>query len=244
MDRELTGSDERVLLESLLDSPDLKSFLARLTALCESRLSAALDSAVHCSVTVYRDLRGYTVVAGDDVAGNMDEIQYSGGQGPCLQALRTGTRVLTSDLLADTRWPGYAVAMCRTGIRSVLAQPVPLRQSASAVLNCYSPLLGAFEDRGLLDRVESLTRMASTSLMLAVRIGTEADQAADLRAVLESRTAINLATGVIMAQTGRSQKQALDLLRRASNHRNRKLREIAAEILARFGDTVPDTYFH
>ncbi|MDQ0769321.1 AmiR/NasT family two-component response regulator [Pseudarthrobacter defluvii] len=65
----------------------------------------------------------------------------------------------------------------------------------------------------------------------------------DLAAALESRTAIDLAAGIIMAQTGCSQKEAINILMKASSNRNEKLRDVALSVLARFNGAVPTTHF-
>jgi AmiR/NasT family two-component response regulator len=80
-------------------------------------------------------------------------------------------------------------------------------------------------------------------VLLAVRFENESDKSSDLAAALESRTAIDLAAGVIMAQSGCSQEKAIDVLKTASMNRNVKLRDIATSILARFDDADPKTYF-
>ncbi len=61
----------------------------------------------------------------------------------------------------------------------------------------------------------------------------------DLEAALQGRTAINLACGVIMAQNRCSQAEAMEILTRVSNNRNRKLRDVATELVENLsGDTV------
>jgi len=55
----------------------------------------------------------------------------------------------------------------------------------------------------------------------------------------ESRTAINLACGVIMAQNRCSQAEAMDILTKVSSNRNQKLRDVAAELIEQLtGDRV------
>jgi hypothetical protein len=60
---------------------------------------------------------------------------------------------------------------------------------------------------------------------------------------LKTTGAIDLAAGVIMAQTGCGQKQAVNILMKASNNRNEKLRDVALSVLARFDGTAPRTHF-
>jgi hypothetical protein len=232
-----TGSEE--LLDLFLESNDLVTFLQRLSAVAARDLSGTDD--VHCSVTVARDRRKETIANSDELAAAMDEIQYSCGEGPCTDAVNTGHSIDVSDLFNDDRYPRYRKAMEAKGIHSIFATPIPLPTAsrASAALNCYSSEPG-FDRQG---RAEELAALAAKSVLLAVRFENESDRAADLAAAMESRTAIDLAAGVIMAQSGCSQEKAIDVLKTASMNRNVKLREVATSILARFDDADPTTYF-
>jgi AmiR/NasT family two-component response regulator len=60
---------------------------------------------------------------------------------------------------------------------------------------------------------------------------------------MQNRTTIDLACGVIMAQNRCSQDEAIALLTKASSHRNQKLRDLAAEVLARVSDGAVNTHF-
>jgi AmiR/NasT family two-component response regulator len=53
------------------------------------------------------------------------------------------------------------------------------------------------------------------------------DEVADLRAVLETRPTIDQAKGMLIAEHGCSPDEAFDMLSHASQHYNRKVRDIA-----------------
>ena len=53
-----------------------------------------------------------------------------------------------------------------------------------------------------------------------------------LRTALESRDAIEQAKGIIMATSGCDPDTAFDMLRQQSQHENRKLRDVAVELVA------------
>lgn len=80
--------------------------------------------------------------------------------------------------------------------------------------------------------VETYSYHASKALRRAVRISQLAEAKAHLLAAMESRTAIDLATGAIMAQNRCSQETAIKILTIASSTRNVKLRDIAASVVA------------
>ena len=68
-----------------------------------------------------------------------------------------------------------------------------------------------------------------------MRLAQLAEDRDNLAAALESRTIIDLATGIIMAQNNCNQETAIKVLRSASNTRNRKLRDVAALLVASVG---------
>ncbi|WP_139346626.1 GAF and ANTAR domain-containing protein [Sinomonas mesophila] len=233
------------LLDLFLDSADLAAFLARVSELAARALSApGAEGTVHCSVTVGRENRRDTVGSSDEAAAAMDERQYASGQGPCSEAVSTQRAVYVPDLRTDRRYPRYTAALADSDLRSVFAAPIPLPASskADAALNCYSSAVDGFPPE-LQGRVAELAGLVSKTIHLAVKFASEADRSSDLAAALESRTAINLAVGVIMAQSGYSQAQAIEVLKAASNHRNIKLRDVAAAVLARFDEEGPTTSF-
>jgi hypothetical protein len=159
-----------------------------------------------------------------------------------MEALRMGHPVEVLDLWNETRWPAYTKAMAGRPMCSILAVPIALKTSAAAALNCYSPHPGPVPDE-VRNTLLALTTTAARAVALSVKLQTQAEKAADLAAAMESRTAIDLAAGVIMAQTGCNQKQAVEILMKTSSNRNVKLRDVALSVLARFNGTTPTTHF-
>ena len=237
-----SGSEVHEFIDLLLASDSLHSFLGRLAEVCSEDLSSART--IHCSVTVVHERRRDTVGASDGLAAALDAIQYGTGEGPCQDAAITGQPVLVEHLQEDLRYPRFWRAMAPTGIQSVFATPIPLPAScrAGAALNCYSPVVAGFSayDR---QRARELASLASKSVLLAVRIARAQDRAAELEAALESRTAVDLALGVIMARTGCSESHAVEILTTASMNRNADLRDVAASVLAQFDTVGPTTGF-
>ncbi|MGT2461478.1 GAF and ANTAR domain-containing protein [Sinomonas atrocyanea] len=170
------------------------------------------------------------------------ELQCQAEEGPGTAALRLGHTIQVYDLAEDDRWPAYSEVALAAGIRSVLSVPIALEPGAQAVLNCYAEEPATL-DAGVSAGAENFAEVASSPLRLTLMMEAERERAADLKAALDSRTAINLATGVVMAQSGCSQEQAVDVLRRASVNQNSKLRHVASQILARFGEECPATHF-
>ena len=233
------AEDEQQLLELVLDSPEIASFLTELAIMTASCLSSQ-DDFVECGVTVLRDKRPAVVASSDARAASLDEIQNGFGDGPCLTALRENTTILIPDLMAEERWHHYAEAALDYGVRSILAVPLDLAGEAQGVANLYSRRPNGFSDLDILT-AENFVANASRSLRLALGMARLKGVHDDLVAAMQSRTIIDMAVGVIMAQNGSSQDDAVRILTRASNSRNIKLRDVASTVVDSVGRQEPDS---
>ena len=54
---------------------------------------------------------------------------------------------------------------------------------------------------------------------------------------------IDLAVGILMGRNRCSQEEAVEILKTASNHRNVKLRDLAADLIASVSSAPPTTSF-
>ncbi|CAA9223529.1 MAG: hypothetical protein AVDCRST_MAG83-683 [uncultured Arthrobacter sp.] len=214
----------------VLESTDVSEFLTDLSVLAAARLSPP-GTELECSTTLIRPRKAGTVAGSSPRAARMDEFQYRAGEGPCLEAARTQQTVYAGDLGRETRWPGYRKATAGSGIGSVLGVPIPLDGEAAASLNLYSAFPDGFDAKAR-QAAESFARQASRALRLAVRIAALTDTAQNLRVAMRSRTTINLAAGIVMAQNRCSHETAIDILMKASSIRNTKLREVATAVVA------------
>jgi transcriptional regulator with GAF, ATPase, and Fis domain len=211
----------------LLDTDTLDGFL---DALAHHALDLA-PGADGCGVTLERQGRPVTVSSAGPSASKLDEAQYGQDDGPCLQAMRTGRTVSVPDTLRETRWDGYPAYAAACGARSSLSLPIAPRTHTAGALNLYAPAPNAFDDVDL-DALRQLAAQATGAIALAQRIADAKEFAADLQTALQSRTVIDQAMGVIMGQQRCTPDQAFDVLRAASQHRNVKLRDLCAELIA------------
>ncbi|WP_115788190.1 GAF and ANTAR domain-containing protein [Arthrobacter silvisoli] len=226
----------------LLDTPDVEAFLTEL-----ARHSAAMlgspEARVFCGVTMLRHRSAVTVASSDERARLLDELQYQFAEGPCLTASRTGVRIHIPDIEKDETWPEYNEAAAANGIRSVLALPFQLPEdTAKAGLNLYSESVHGF-DEAAIQRASDYVQQASKGLRLAVLIAQHSQAAANLRAAMTSRTVIDVATGIIIAQNRCSQAEAVEIIKRASSNRNIKLRDVAQAIVDKAGGGPIATHF-
>ncbi|MEW9870792.1 GAF and ANTAR domain-containing protein [Arthrobacter sp. HS15c] len=230
---ELRPPSQTLLVDHLQDlvlkTEDVKDMLDELARF--SAVTLADPAVAFCSITLIQRKKPVTVARSEDSAVRLDESQYSAGDGPCLTAIRQQVVVHVPDLANEKRWPAYTATALEAGIGSSLSVPLLLEGEAEAGLNLYSTRSHGFTGDDI-SMVETYSYHASKALRLAVRISQLAEAKAHLIAAMESRTTIDLATGIIMAQNRCSQDTATKILKIASSTRNLKLRDIAASVVA------------
>jgi hypothetical protein len=166
-----------------------------------------------------------------------DALQHATGEGPCLDAIAHRSVFYAEDLVGELRWPNFSPQAVDVGIRSVLALPLSGDVTFGAV-NLYAALPIAF---GVIDRAKAsiLASLANFALTVAHSHEDEERRALNFQAALSSRQIIGEALGILMERERITAEQAFDVLRRASQHLNIKLREVAQELVDTGVD--PDT---
>jgi GAF domain-containing protein len=229
------------LHEELLNSSDVEEFLAELARVSARNLSEPGDE-VLCGITLLRQRKAATVASSGAAAQAISQFECRSSDSPGMAASVDQLTAHIPDLEQEDRWPGYAEALLSHGIRSVLAIPFQLEGETKATLVLYSHRSGRFEGR-IMETAEDFVRQTSLALRLAVRFAHYSETAAHLRATLETRTVIDMAVGIIMAQNRCSQQEAFDLLKAASSTRNSKLRNVAAAVVSALGQGPAQTHY-
>jgi hypothetical protein len=166
----------------------------------------------------------------------VDTMQYTTGQGPCLDAISQGTSVYASDLLTDPRWPAFGPMAAEAGMRSLLSFCLAGDVTLGA-LNLYAQVPHAFRAT---DRATGLIFATHAGVALAAAeeledateaLAVEIEKLQNLHGALASRQVIGRAEGILMQRELITADQAFDLLRRASQQLNTKLREVAQHVV-------------
>jgi hypothetical protein len=224
------------LQDLVLENAGLDEFLQELSGAIAEFGASVAGCRVLSSVRLIRT-RMPAVTAGSDPAALALERLQDRTAGPALEALESGQAALldgsATEGNAGARLDRYRSTAARWGIRSALSVPVALDEGAAAALTYLAAEPHAF-DGGAAASCEAFAATAGKSMRLAVRLGSVQDMNRDLLQAMKSRTIINLASGILMAQSRCSQAEALTLLSKVSNNRNVKLRLVAEEILRRF----------
>jgi len=180
------------------------------------------------------DGRPETAASTSEIVLEVDARQYATGDGPCLDALRH-RRINSVDAReAMKRWPEFAGSAAQVGMHSFLASPLIAAGEAIGSLNLYSDSPDGFD--ALDDALVGLFSGQASVALANARLYRTARRLSDqLQEALGSRAVIEQAKGVLMAQHGVRPEVAFDLLRDRSQRENRKLRDVAHEIVDAIG---------
>ena len=191
----------------------------------------AVPGAEAAGVTVVRGSNYRTLAPSSEWVRQVDAIQYEQRSGPCVDAIVSETTFRTGDLERDPRWPAFGKrAAVEVGVHSMLAMRLFIddgrREDTIGALNLYSTQYEAFSPI-----CEMLGCVFATHAAIALDGARTSQEAINLAVAQESNREIGMAMGVLMSRHRLTQSQAFDLLRMASQHTHRKLREIASDVV-------------
>ncbi len=164
---------------------------------------------------------------------HLDDLQITLGQGPALDAAASGELVLEPDLAGVPlhRWPVFTPAALELGVRAVFAVPLQIGAIRLGVLLAYRDVPGPLDGGPLADML-ALADAATTALLghSASSMGVPvwlSGQPSGYRAQ------VHQATGMISAQLGVAQAEALIRMRGHAFTQGRSLTAVAADVVAR-----------
>ena len=177
--------------------------------------------------------------ATSDSMKQLEDLEISLRQGPCLDAYRDVQQVLVEDLRAmNARWPKVAPEAVDMGLLAAYAFPLRLRGDCIGALNLYRGTTGEFRDDDV--RLAQAFADVATIGILQERTVTRAEQRAEqLQAALSSRVLIEQAKGIIAERHDVSIQEAFDALRRHARDNNRKLRDVCQAVVDRGDPLTP-----
>ena len=159
-----------------------------------------LPETVHCGVTIITEGEPATFVSTSMPPEVLDETQYAGGDGPCMEAIRARDVVISHDLAGESRWPAWRRRAAAHDVRCVLSYPFDVDSLTLGALNLYGERAYAFSDD-----VPIVTMLVAdhASLLLRARM---------------QQFEVERAIGIVMAQRGCPPRQALRHLREAATN--------------------------
>ena len=157
-----------------------------------------------------------------DLPRQVDALQSSTGQGPCLDAAYKQRTVKVADMSTERRWPAFAKGALALGAGSMLSFQLFVVGDTLGALNLYSRKANAFNDEsehaGLLVAAHAAVAFA------------EAQKSTQLHGALSNRDVIGQAKGILMERYKITADQAFVLLARASSDTNVKLVRAAEQL--------------
>lgn len=195
-----------------------------------ARLS--IPSMEHVGVSILdHDGRAVTKVATSDLVIELDNLQSSLDEGPCLDSLRGSTVVSAPSIHLDQRWPRYAPPAVQLGLKAQLAVRLSLGERGTlGGLNMYST-----GSEHIDPQAPALADLFATHAALALGRALEIN---DLHQALRTREVIGQAVGLLMQRYGLDPDGAFGFLVRSSSHSNTKVREIARQLVERHSTDV------
>jgi len=183
-----------------------------------------------------RTAASHPLCSTDDISEQLEELQLTLGEGPCVDAFLDGSAVLTPDLLTgqlQDRWAVFADAALEAGARAVFALPLQVGAISPGVLDLYADVPTVLGPDQLADALAFAD--LATLLLLDARIdGTGGPAPADrgFEDLDGYRAEIDQATGILTVQLGIGIDEAFVRLRAHAYMRGRRLADVAADIVA------------
>jgi GAF domain-containing protein len=164
-----------------------------------------------------------SIGATDELPHELDELQYTLNEGPCIDAALNEVLVRTNDFRHETRWPAYSGAVQKLGVLSGMSFRLYTHERTAGALNLfgYQPTDWDAEQQtiGMV-----LAAHAAAALMAS-------HQSENLQSAVASRDRIGQAKGIIMERFDVDDVRAFDMLRRLSQESNTTLVEIAQRVI-------------
>ena len=219
---------------TLRDADDLLEVLQRTVDMAVK----IVPGATNAGITVAVSGPPFTAAATNSLTLQVDARQYAAGDGPCLQAARTGEIVLVDLTTSPQQWPEFTTDAREVGVQSVLALPLGADTVRLGALNIYGPKIDAFSDRHvallrvLTEQISRTVAEYATTLAEYATTLAATELEAQLRQALVSRAPIEQAKGILMAVHHCTTDEAFDQLRTQSQDTNTKLHDVATAFVA------------
>ncbi|EFL28276.1 antar domain protein [Streptomyces himastatinicus ATCC 53653] len=220
MDWESFAEQLAVMARDLLAQDSVDGTLERITE-CAVEIVEGCDAA---GILVLHGKRVETLAPTDGLVVRSDQLQERTGEGPCFDAaLRSEPVYRIKDFSEpQERWPEFGSRAREMGVGSMMGFLLYTREEELGSLNLYSRSAGVFTKGS-----ETAGWLLASHAAVAFSSARTADQ---LQQALSTRHTIGEAMGILMERLKISEDDAFSVLRRVSQERNIKLRDIARQV--------------
>ncbi|SCL34226.1 GAF domain-containing protein [Micromonospora nigra] len=204
-----------------------------LRRVCGAAVQTLSASGAGVAMMAGQGIRG-VYAASDPSAERLEELQFTLGEGPCLDAYASRRPVLVPELTdsAMTRWPIYAPTAHDTGVRAVFAFPLQAGAARLGVLDVFRDHTGELKPEELRQAL-LLAEITVGALLDRHEQNGDRISPVDLDEAIEGRAELFQAQGMVMVQLGVSIEEAMVRMRAYAYADNRRLSEVAHDIVAR-----------
>lgn len=189
----------------------------------------AIDEVDACGVTVLREGKPVSIMPGSAPYSELEQYQYEHSDGPLMQSMRCREVVVVASTATEQQWDGYPALAAKRGVAASLCLPLVVGEQVLGAITLYAS--GEYDFSPARRLAELVSDLASTALSCMNTHSERTQLNGQLQEALSSRAVIEQAKGMLMAQRGYSADEAFNVLRRSSQHRNIKLREIAGVVV-------------
>lgn len=224
------------LTDTLTAGYDVLDLLTRLAEGCVELLG------VDAAGVLLTDRQGRlrTAAASNETVRLLELFQLQTDHGPCPESFRTGRPVDSPDLDLDAdRWPELVHHARHNGYRAVHAHPMQLRDETVGALNLFSRSTGPMPDAEL-HVAKALSGVATISILRERALAGRDELAGQLQVALESRVLVEQAKGVLSERRGLEPDQVFAALRSHARRHNRRLSDVAGDVVAGHLDPTAD----
>ena len=232
-ERESREQAVRALIELEATPGDPRDGLSGwLPRLCTAVVRALPASGAGVSVVDSQGVTGFAA-ASDAESEYLEELQFTLGEGPCVDALAGRRPVLEPDVAngAMARWPMYAPAALERGVQAVFAFPLQVGAGRLGVLeiNRRQPTGLDADAMALALTFADVTVSQLLDAHTGLTIGAHPDA---LDEMMSYRTELYQAQGMVMVDLGVPVDEAMVRLRAYAFAHGRRLSAVARDIVA------------
>jgi hypothetical protein len=205
--------------------------------LCRAAVRALPASGAGVSVMSGTGEQG-TAAASDPTCELIEELQFTLGEGPCMDAYASRRPVLAPDLASDqadgpaARWPAYTQAAREHGVHAVFAFPLQVGVARLGVLDVYCERSGALSEKAL-GQALSFADVAMMTLLDGQELAGQGETSPGLDDALGYRAELYQAQGMVHVQLGVGLEEAMTRLRAHAFVHDRRLGDVARDVVAR-----------
>lgn len=227
-------TDDALLSEALVEAAREINAPEDLDGTLDGIVQAAVRSLTdidHVGISIVHRRGDIETKAGtDQLVWELDALQYSLGEGPCVQAVRSDPITIANRMREERRWPNFVPRAVELGVRAQMGVRLYLEEETLGVLNLY-----ATESDTIDDDVAHTAELFAGHAAIALGRARREEQ---LGEAIATRKAIGQAVGLVMERYHIDEGRAFRFLVRVSTTSNIEIRDLALELI----DSANATY--